>query len=103
MLEQCGFAVVTAEDGVEAIERLREQPSAIDAVILDMTMPRLSGEDTYRGLLEVRRDLPVIVASGYSEQDTIDRFGSPRPAGFLKKPYRMGELKLAIERARVRG
>jgi len=103
MLEQCGFAVVTAEDGVEAIERLREQPSAIDAVILDMTMPRLSGEDTYRGLLEVRRDLPVIVASGYSEQDTIDRFGSPRPAAFLKKPYRMGELKLAIERARVRG
>jgi len=103
MLEQCGFAVVTAEDGVEAIERLREQPSAIDAVILDMTMPRLSGEDTYRGLLELRRDLPVIVASGYSEQDTIDRFGSPRPAAFLKKPYRMGELKLAIERARVRG
>jgi PAS domain S-box-containing protein len=103
MLEQCGFAVVTAEDGVAAIERLREQPSAIDAVILDMTMPRLSGEDTYRGLLALRRDLPVIVASGYSEQDTIDRFGSPRPAGFLQKPYRMGELKLAIERARVRG
>jgi CheY-like chemotaxis protein len=103
MLEQCWFAVVTADDGVEAIERLREQPFAVDVVLLDMTMPRLSGEDTYRGLLELRRDLPVIVASGYSEQDTIDRFGSPRPAGFLQKPYRMGELKEAIKGALARG
>lgn len=103
MLDQCGFAVVTADDGVEAIERVREQPFAVDAVLLDMTMPRLSGEETYRGLLELRHDLPVIVASGYSEQDTIDRFGSPRPAGFLQKPYRMGELKEAIEGALARG
>jgi PAS domain S-box-containing protein len=103
MLEQCGFAVVTADDGVAAIELLREQPFAVDAVLLDMTMPRLSGEDTYRGLLELRRDLPVIVASGYSEQDTIDRFGSPRPRAFLQKPYRIGELRVAIERARARG
>ncbi len=103
MLDQCGFAVVTAADGVEAIERLREQPFAVDAVLLDMTMPRLSGEDTYRGLLELRHDLPVIVASGYSEQDTIDRFGSPRPAGFLQKPYRMGELKEAVKGALARG
>jgi CheY-like chemotaxis protein len=103
MLDQCGFAVVTADDGVEAIERVREQPFAVDAVLLDMTMPRMSGEDTYRGLLELRHDLPVIVASGYSEQDTIDRFGSPRPAGFLQKPYRMGELKEAIKGALARG
>ncbi|HQL30701.1 MAG TPA: PAS domain S-box protein, partial [Thermoanaerobaculales bacterium] len=103
MLEQSGFAVVTAGDGVEAIDRLRAQPRSIDAVLLDMTMPRLSGEETYSALVELRRDLPVIIASGYSEQDAMDRFGSLRPAGFLQKPYRLAELKAAIDRACMRG
>jgi len=66
-------------------------------------MPRLSGEETYSGLLALRRDLPVIVASGFSEQDAMDRFGALRPAGFLQKPYRLAELKTAIERACARG
>jgi len=103
MLEQAGFVVVTAEDGVEAIERLRAQPLGVDAVLLDMTMPRLSGQETYSGLLALRRDLPVIVASGFSERDAMDRFGALRPAGFLQKPYRLAELKAAIERACARG
>jgi len=61
-----------------------------------MTMPKLSGEETYWRLLEVRSDVPVIVASGYSEQDAMDRFSGPRPAGYLQKPYRIADLKRAI-------
>ncbi len=96
MLEQSGFAVFCAEDGMAAVERLRAEPSAVDAVLLDLTMPKLSGEETYRLLLEVRSDVPVIVASGYSEQDAMDRFSGPRPAGYLQKPYRIADLKRAI-------
>jgi CheY-like chemotaxis protein len=96
MLEQAGFTVICAEDGMAAVERLRAEPSAVDAVLLDLTMPKLSGEETYRRLLEVRSDLPVIVASGYSEQDAMDRFSGPRPAGYLQKPYRIADLKRAI-------
>ena len=96
MLEQSGFTVFCAEDGMAAVERLRAEPFAVDAVLLDMTMPKLSGEETYRLLLEVRSDVPVIVASGYSEQDAMDRFSGPRPAGYLQKPYRIADLKRAI-------
>lgn len=96
MLEQSGFKVICAEDGMAAVERLRADPFRVDAVLLDMTMPKLSGEETYRLMLEVRSDVPVIVASGYSEQDAMDRFRGPRPAGYLQKPYRIADLKVAI-------
>jgi PAS domain S-box-containing protein len=96
MLEQSGFTVICAEDGMVAVERLRAEPFAVDAVLLDMTMPKMSGEETYRRLLEVRSDVPVIVASGYSEQDAMGRFRGPRPAGYLQKPYRIADLKKAI-------
>jgi len=96
MLEQSGFKVICAEDGMAAVERLRADPFRVDAVLLDMTMPKLSGEETYRLMLEVRSDVPVIVASGYSEQDAMDRFRGPRPAGYLQKPYRIADLKVTI-------
>jgi two-component system cell cycle sensor histidine kinase/response regulator CckA len=101
MLEQVGFSVVVAADGTEAVERLRRRPEAIDVVLLDLTMPGMSGEETYRELLRVRRTLPVIVASGYSEQDAMDRFRGAKPTQYLQKPYRIGDLKAAIDRART--
>jgi len=102
MLEQAGFEVVTVVDGVEAVERLRGSPAEIDSVLLDMTMPRLSGEDTFQALLEIRPDLPVIVASGYSEQDALEKFADPAPSGFLQKPYRLNDLVAALNRVRSR-
>jgi PAS domain S-box-containing protein len=98
MLEQAGFSALAAADGAESIEVLRQRAAEIDVVLLDMTMPGLSGEETYSLLLEIRADLPVIVASGYSQEDAMDRFQEPRPAGYLQKPYRLGDLKAAIER-----
>ena len=97
-----GFDVVAMADGGEAIRHLSENPAGVDAVLLDMTMPGMSGEETYRGLREVSNDLPVVVASGYSEQDAMDRFDDPRPAAYLQKPYRLSDLKAAIDRARGR-
>ena len=54
----------------------------------------------HRILREIREDTPVIVSSGYSEQEAMDRFPEPRPAGFLQKPYRLGQLVEALERVR---
>jgi len=101
MLEQAGFHVVTAADGVVAVELLRQSPSTVDAVLLDMTMPRLSGVETFRALVEIRPDLPVIVASGYSEQDAGATFQGSGPSGYLQKPYRLKELVSALERIGV--
>jgi len=101
MLEQVGFEVVTAADGVVAVELLRDAPFAFDAVVLDMTMPRLSGVETFRALAEIRADLPVIVASGYSEQDAGVTFQGNGPSAYLQKPYRLKELVATLERIGV--
>jgi PAS domain S-box-containing protein len=92
MLEEAGFEVLTAADGREAVDAFRASPATIDVVLLDMTMPRLDGEAAFIELRNVRPDVRVVVSSGYSEQDAMDRFRGPRPAGYLQKPYRMTEL-----------
>lgn len=102
MLEQAGFEVVTAADGVMAVELFRNAPSAIDAVVLDMTMPRLSGAETFRALAEIRSDVPVIVASGYSEQDAGSTFRGDGPSAYLQKPFRLKELLATLERIGVK-
>jgi PAS domain S-box-containing protein len=100
MLEQAGYAVVTAKDGVDAVEKLRSAPGDLDAVVLDMTMPRMSGEETFREMVAIRPDLPVIVATGFSQDDAIAKFHDPTPAGFLQKPFRLNELVETLERIR---
>jgi len=96
-LERGEFEVVTAEGGREALEILRgDAGKAIDAVVLDLTMPDLDGRETF---LEIRRifpGLPVIVASGFSEKATADRFPPHEIATFIRKPYEPEELIDAI-------
>ena len=65
-------------------------------MILDLTMPHLDGVRTFRRLRDIRSDLPVIVSSGYSQQDVDDRFRDENPAAFIQKPYEIGTLLAAV-------
>jgi CheY-like chemotaxis protein len=70
-LERGHFDVVTADSGREALEILRgEVGKTIDAVVLDLTMPDLDGQETFLEIRALRPRLPVIVASGFSEEAT---------------------------------
>ena len=66
-----GYAVVTAEDGLDALKRIDEQP--VGAVILDLGLPRLRGEDVGREIAahDAMREIPVIVVTG-GDVSTID-------------------------------
>ncbi len=88
ILEDAGFHVVEASDGREALELLERHGKAIDLVILDLTMPNLSGEETFKEIRKVSADLPIVLSSGYSEQDAMARFAGQGLAGFVQKPYR---------------
>lgn len=103
MLEQAGIIVIAAADGAQALESLRSHAQAVDAVLLDMTMPGLSGEETFREMIRIRPDLPVVVSSGYSERDARERFSGTQPAGYLQKPYRLVELMAVLEKVFVGG
>jgi len=92
MLERAGLKVMTAEDGREALVVFGDHSDEIDCVILDLTMPHLDGEETFRELREIRPDLAVILASGYNQQDVTQRFTGKGLAGFLQKPFRLESL-----------
>jgi PAS domain S-box-containing protein len=91
ILERSGNKVVLAEDGVEALELFRKQRGRIDLVILDLTMPRLSGRDTFRALRAIDQEVCVLFASGYSREQ-LSAEERERSDGFVTKPYHPCEL-----------
>src|SRR5204863_6479161 len=97
-LERYGYRVEIAEDGAEAVRIFRERPGEIDAVLLDMAMPVVSGEEAFRQIKEIRADVPVIVSSGYSEMVASQRFrGGAEVQGYLQKPYTASQLAQKIK------
>jgi PAS domain S-box-containing protein len=85
-LERYGYIVLSAGGGREAMEILQQRQQGISLVLLDMTMPGMSGEETLQALLSIRADVPVIATSGYNEMEALRRFGEGL-SGFIQKPY----------------
>jgi DNA-binding NtrC family response regulator len=100
-LDQLGFRVLTAPDGRAAMDVFRAHAREIDAVLLDLTMPHVSGEEVFEEMRRVRPDVPVVIASGYSEQDVADRLAGNTYAGFIQKPYLVGALATKLRQAMV--
>ena len=92
ILAQLGLTVHEATNGPAAIELVREHSETINLVLLDLTMPGLSGDETLRRLRLIRPDLPVIIMSGYSEAVTMQRCASLGVAGYLPKPFDLTAL-----------
>ena len=92
MLEYLGMDVETAADGAAAVEIFGQRAEQIDYVVLDLTMPGMSGEETFRELRSIREDIPIIVSSGYSEDRVAETLGEEGLYGFIQKPYEMARL-----------
>src|SRR5262249_36556268 len=92
LLEEAGVTTILARDGQEAVEVYQEKRGQIDAVLLDVTMPRLSGLDALARLRRINPEVRVVLMSGYSSEDVPERLGGQRPAGILQKPFRPGQL-----------
>jgi len=99
VLEKHGFGVIEGEDGQEGIDLFERYTDDISAVLLDLTMPRVSGEEAFRYIRGKRPGLPVILMSGYSEQEALQRLEGEEVAGFLAKPFRPAELLEALRQA----
>ncbi len=91
-LEKVGYEVVLAADGREAVQVFRTIAPKVFLVLLDMTMPGMTGEETLRLLREIREDVPIMLSSGYSEAEALRRFSNLNLAGFLQKPYTVRTL-----------
>ncbi|MBL8878132.1 MAG: PAS domain S-box protein, partial [Phycisphaerales bacterium] len=92
VLESRGATVLTAEDGLRGVAIFRENSPRIDLVLLDMTMPGMSGEEVLREIRSINPTARVLLSSGYSESEATSRFSSHRANGFVQKPYTANEL-----------
>jgi DNA-binding NtrC family response regulator len=92
VLERYGYCVLLAEDGERGLEVFRRNEGRIQCVVLDMTMPVMSGEATLPWLKSLRADIPVILSSGFSEAEAAPRFQGKGLAGFIQKPYKASAL-----------
>lgn len=91
-LEAAGFSVIVAKDGRAAVQVFRAHANEIKAVLLDMTMPHMSGEEVFREMRSIQPGVRVILSSGYNEQETISLFRGKGLAGFIQKPYQPVKL-----------
>jgi PAS domain S-box-containing protein len=91
-LRKAGFDVITAKDGIEAVEMYTKRSSDIAGVLLDMTMPRMDGKTAFAEMRKVDAGVRVVLSSGYNEQDATSEFAGKGLAGFIQKPYRPPEL-----------
>jgi len=97
MLQELGFSVLTAKDGLEGIEVFSRHRDEIVCVLLDLTMPRMDGEQTFRELRRLKPDLRVVISSGYSEQEVTGKFIGEGVAGFINKPYKYAEVSKKLQ------
>jgi signal transduction histidine kinase/CheY-like chemotaxis protein len=98
-LRVSGKKVVEASDGHEALALARTPGRKFALVLLDLTMPRLDGEATYRALREIDPGVCVVLMSGYSEQETLSRFSGQEIAGFLAKPFTAAQVLEKVREA----
>jgi len=87
ILERTGFEVILAEDGIQCLDCFLDHRKDIRVVVLDLTMPRMSGEDVFQKLIELDPKVRVILSSGFSESEITSRSIGEGLAGFLQKPY----------------
>jgi two-component system, cell cycle sensor histidine kinase and response regulator CckA len=96
-LQHYGYRVLLAEDGASGVDLLRREADSIDCVVLDLTMPVMSGEEALARIKALRPEVPVILSSGFSHAEAARRFTGHALAGFIQKPYKAADLAETVK------
>ncbi|MEY2494250.1 MAG: hypothetical protein QOJ45_742 [Verrucomicrobiota bacterium] len=99
VFSEAGFEVSTVQSGFECLEKFRKRPNGFDLVLLDLSMPFMDGEETFRRLRAINPNLIVLLSTGFlaQAQDRIDRMLAAGMAGFIRKPHRPDELLAQVQ------
>jgi signal transduction histidine kinase len=101
-LESLGYEVATAENGRQAVECYRAMHGHLVAVLLDLKMPVLGGREAFLQMQAIDASVPVIICTGYGENEEVQEILSRGAARLLSKPYRILDLSEALQRLEVR-
>jgi signal transduction histidine kinase len=98
-LERVGYKVVTAVNGREGVEMFERYADSLKMVLLDMTMPVMEGKAAFKEMSRINSNIPVVLMSGYNEEDATNQFAGRSLAGFIQKPFQMQELLRTVAEA----
>lgn len=99
ILKRLGFSVITASDGLDALEKYKAHEKEISCIILDMMMPNMDGAETLHELKKINSSVKVIICSGFNEQDISQRFTGQDIIGVLQKPYRIASVSAMLKKS----
>ena len=98
-LGEIATKILTAGNGVEALEQFEKANRKVDLVLMDLTMPKMSGPECFQRLRAIDPDLRVLISSGYSLDIEAEKILKGKATGFLPKPYDLNQLMESVERA----
>jgi PAS domain S-box-containing protein len=101
MMELCGFTVITACDGIEAVSQFKEHSEEINIVLMDLTMPNMDGIAAMNEIYRIRHNVKLILSSGFNKDELSDRITGQAPSGFIRKPYSLAVLETELHRVMV--
>jgi CheY-like chemotaxis protein len=99
VFSEAGFEVTAVQSGFECLEHYRKQPNGFDLVLLDLSMPFMDGEETFRHLRGINPNVVALLSTGFlaPAQERIERMLAGGLAGFLRKPHRPDELLAQVQ------
>jgi CheY-like chemotaxis protein len=96
-LKTCGYSVLLAHDGIEGIELFKTGKGSISAVLLDISMPYMSGHKVCEKLKEIQPSVKVLMSSGYADDERLKTALKMGASGFIQKPYTAEELSRSMD------
>lgn len=92
LLEEMGYTVILAENGVEAVNIFKEKFKDIDLVIMDMIMPKMNGKEAFMEMKSIDKDCRILLSSGFTKDEDLKSLEKEGLTGFIHKPYKIHEL-----------
>lgn len=99
ILERRGYCVRLALSGAQAVEMCQNPDLQPDCIIIDYTMPVMNGRDTLIAIRKILPAVPVIISSGYSDDEISEEMAGIAVSGMIHKPYRQDSLVAALDAA----
>ena len=97
-LNEMGYDVLLAGNGIEAVDIFKEKFAEIDLVVMDMIMPEMNGREAFYKMKEIDPNCKIIISSGFTKDDNLKKLKEDGLLGFIQKPFKEYEMSKLISK-----